>query len=84
LICYFDSTDVPAAVAADKEADVVILYVDGKAGWYDDGCTEKEGGDTANIELPPQQIGLVKTVTGVGKPTVAVVSMGRPQGLARS
>jgi beta-xylosidase len=75
-------TDIPAAVAAAKQADVVILYVGGKGGWYGDDLTEKEGGDTANIDLPAQQVELVNAVTAVGKPTVAVVSMGRPQGLA--
>src|SRR5262249_13432512 len=75
-------TDIPAAVAAAKNADVVILYIGGKAGWYGDDLTEKEGGDTANIDLPPQQVELVNAVTAVGKPTVAVVAMGRPQGLA--
>jgi beta-xylosidase len=37
--------------------------------------------DSANIELPPQQVELINAVTAVGKPTVAVVSIGRPQGL---
>ena len=63
-------------------ADVVILYVGGKGGWYGDDLTEKEGGDTANIHLPAQQVDLVNAVIAIGKPTVAVVSMGRPQGLA--
>jgi beta-xylosidase len=58
------------------------LYIGGKAGWYGDDLTEKEGGDTANIDLPPQQVELVKAVTNLGKPTVAVVAFGRPQGLA--
>jgi beta-glucosidase len=75
-------TDIPAAVAAAKEADVVILYVGGKAGWYGNDLTESEGGDTANIDLPSQQAELINAVTAVGKPTVAVVAMGRPQGLA--
>src|SRR5262245_55248011 len=75
-------TDIPAAVAAAKAADLVVLYVGGKAGWFGDDLTEGEGGDTANIDLPPQQVELVKAVSAVGKPTVAVVSMGRPQGLA--
>jgi beta-glucosidase len=74
-------TDIPAAVAAARAADLVVLYVGGKAGWYGDDLTEKEGGDTADIDLPPQQVDLVHAVTAVGKPTVAVVSMGRPQGL---
>jgi beta-glucosidase len=74
-------TDIPAAVSAAGEADVVILYIGGKAGWYGDDLTDKEGGDTADIDLPPQQVELVKAVTDVGKPTVAVVAFGRPQGL---
>jgi beta-glucosidase len=75
-------TDIAAAVAAAKSADVVILYVGGKAGWFGDDLTEGEGGDTANIDLPPQQVELVNAITALGKPTIAVVSMGRPQGLA--
>jgi beta-xylosidase len=74
-------SDIPAAVAAARDADLVILYIGGKAGWYGDDLTEKEGGDTANIDLPPQQVELVNAVTDLGKPTVAVVAMGRPQGL---
>jgi beta-glucosidase len=62
-------TDIPAAVAAAREAEVVILYVGGKAGWYGDDLTEKEGGDTADIALPPQQVELVHAVTALGKPT---------------
>jgi beta-xylosidase len=75
-------SDIPAAVAATRDADLVILYIGGKAGWYGDDLTEKEGGDTADIDLPPQQVELVNAVLDVGKPTVAVVSFGRPQGLA--
>jgi beta-glucosidase len=74
--------NIPAAVAAAKAADLVVLYVGGKAGWFGDDLTEKEGGDTANIDLPPQQVELVNAITAIGKPTVAVVAMGRPQGLA--
>jgi beta-xylosidase len=74
-------SDIPAAVAAARDADVVILYIGGKAGWYGDDLTEKEGGDTANIDLPPQQVELVNAVADLGKPTVAVVAFGRPQGL---
>ncbi len=47
-----------------------------------DERTEGEGSDTANNDLPPQQVELIDAVTAVGKPTVAVVSMGRPYALA--
>src|SRR5499427_1379419 len=40
--------NIPAAVAAAKAADLVILYIGGKAGWFGDDLTEGEGGDTAN------------------------------------
>jgi beta-glucosidase len=43
-----------------------------------DDLTEKEGGDTANIDLPPQQVELVNAVTDLGKSTVAVVSFAHP------
>jgi beta-xylosidase len=74
--------DIAAAVAAAEAADLVVLYIGGKAGWYGDDLTEKEGGDTADIDLPPQQVELVNAVLDVGKPTVAVVAMARPQGLS--
>jgi beta-xylosidase len=75
-------TEIPAAVAAAKEADVVILYVGGRAAWAGKDRTEGEGQDTADIDLPAQQVELINAVTAVAKPTVAVVAMGRPQGLA--
>ena len=77
-----DPTDIPAAVTAARNADVVILYVGGKAAWAGHDRTEGEGVDSANIDLSPQQVELVNAVTAVGKPTVAVVAMGRPQRLA--
>jgi beta-xylosidase len=77
-----EPTDIPAAVAAAEKADAVILYIGGRSAWSGKNRTEGEGQDTANVDLPPQQVDLVNAVTAVGKPTVAVVSMGRPQGLA--
>jgi beta-glucosidase len=59
------------------------LYIGAKAGWYGDDLTEKEGGDTADIDLRPQQVELVNAITDLGKPTVAVVSFARPQGLSQ-
>ena len=38
--------------------------------------------DTANKDLPPQQVELINAVTALGKPTVAVISMGGPYALA--
>lgn len=73
--------DIVAAVAAAKEADVVILAVGGRSAWSGDR-TEGEGSDTADIALPAQQVALIDAVCAVGKPTVTVLSMGRPYALA--
>jgi len=76
-----EPTDIPTAVDAAKSAEVVILAVGGRSAW---ACerTEGEGSDTANKDLPPQQVELIKAVTAVGQPTIAVISMGGPYALA--
>ena len=76
-----EPTDIPAAVAAARNADVVILAVGGRSAWSNER-TEGEGSDTANKDLPPQQVELIDAVTALGKPTVAVVSIGGPYALA--
>jgi Glycosyl hydrolase family 3 C-terminal domain/Glycosyl hydrolase family 3 N terminal domain len=76
-----EPTDIPAAVAAAKAADVVILAIGGRSSWSGHR-TEGEGSDTANKDLPPQQVELINAVTAVGKPTIAVISMGGPYALA--
>jgi beta-glucosidase len=76
-----EPTDIPAAVAAARDADVVILAVGGRSGWSNER-TEGEGSDTANKDLPPQQVELIHAVVALGKPTVAVISMGGPYALA--
>jgi beta-xylosidase len=76
-----EPTDIPAAVAAARHADVVILAVGGRSSWSG-GRTEGEGSDTANKDLPPQQVELINAVTALGKPTIAVLSMGGPYALA--
>ncbi len=61
---------------------MVILAVGGHSAWFGHDVTEGEGRDTANIDLPAQQVELIQAVTEAGKPVVAVVSMGHPYGLA--
>jgi beta-xylosidase len=46
-----EPTDIPAAVAAARNADVVILAVGGRSAWSDER-TEGEGSDAANKDLP--------------------------------
>ena len=76
-----EPTDIPAAVEAARNADVVILTIGGRSSWSGER-TEGEGSDTANIDLPPQQVELINVVAALGKPIVAVISMGRPYTLA--
>ncbi|BBY61607.1 beta-glucosidase [Mycolicibacterium sarraceniae] len=70
--------DVADALAAARDADVVVLALGGRCGWFSDRTTEGEGGDSANIELPQHQIELVDAVAQLGKPMIAVVYGGRP------
>jgi beta-glucosidase len=76
-----EPTDIEAAVATARDADVVILAIGGRSSWSGKR-TEGEGSDTANIDLPRQQVDLINAVAALGKPMVAVISMGRPYTLA--
>jgi beta-xylosidase len=76
-----EPTDIPAAIAVARNADVVILAVGGRSAWSNER-TEGEGSDTANKDLPPQQVELINAVTALGKPTIAIISMGGPYALA--
>lgn len=76
-----EPTDIAAAVAAARKADVVILAIGGRSAWSGER-TEGEGSDTANKDLPPQQVELINAVTALGKPTVVVISIGGPYALA--
>ncbi|ABW12600.1 glycoside hydrolase family 3 domain protein [Parafrankia sp. EAN1pec] len=76
-----EPADIPAAVAAAAGADVVILALGGRAGWFTPRITEGEGCDTADIDLPANQIALVQAVAGTGTPCVGIVYTGRPMAL---
>ncbi|MCL1898907.1 MAG: glycoside hydrolase family 3 C-terminal domain-containing protein [Promicromonosporaceae bacterium] len=76
-----DPQDIAAAVAAAKKADVVVLAVGGRCGWFGTRITEGEGTDMATIELPEHQVALARAVAATGKPLVAVVHQGRPYAL---
>lgn len=77
-----DPQNLDAAVALAKDADVVILAIGGKAGWFGDRITEGEGTDAARVELPDHQVALVDAVNATGTPLVAVVYQGRSLALA--
>jgi hypothetical protein len=54
-----------------------VALVGGRSAWSNER-TEGEGSDTANKDLPPHQVELIDAVTALGKPTIAVISMGGP------
>ncbi|MCU1687431.1 MAG: glycoside hydrolase family 3 domain protein [Amycolatopsis sp.] len=73
--------DIRAAVAAARDADVVIAALGGRCGWFHGPLTEGEGIDTADIDLPACQVELVTAVAATGTPVVGVVHTGRPMAL---
>ncbi|MFF4779371.1 glycoside hydrolase family 3 C-terminal domain-containing protein [Microtetraspora fusca] len=69
-----------AAVEAARNAEVVVVALGGRGGWFSPD-TEGEPGGTANIDLPAVQVELVKAVTATGTPAVGIVRTGRPVAL---
>ncbi|MBL7517765.1 glycoside hydrolase family 3 C-terminal domain-containing protein, partial [Frankia sp. CNm7] len=51
-------------------------------GWFTANATEGEGSDTADIDLPANQVALVQAVAATGTPCVGVVLTGRPMALS--
>ena len=62
-----DMSGIPAAVAAAKAADDVVLVVG------QDGTIEHEGHDRVSIALSPAQSALIKAVSAVAKKPVVVL-----------
>lgn len=75
-----DRAGIDAAVAAARDADVVVLAVGDRAGLFGRG-TSGEGCDAADLDLPGVQPDLVRAVLATGTPTVLVVLSGRPYAL---
>lgn len=73
--------DIAAAVAAARDADVVIAALGGRCGWFHGSLTEGEGVDSADIDLPACQTELVAALATTGTPIVGVVHTGRPMAL---
>lgn len=75
-----DTSGIPAAVEAARDADLVILTVGDLAGLFGRG-TSGEGCDAPDLSLPGVQGELVDAVLGAGTPVVLVVVSGRPYAL---
>ena len=70
-----DETGIAAAVAAGRAADIVLLPL---------GETKDMSGEAhsrGRIELPGRQRALAEAMLALGKPTVAILSHGRPLAL---
>lgn len=72
-----EPTDLDAVAAAVHEADLVILALGGRPGWFGNRLTEGEGSDSAEVSLPACQNAVVDVVAEAGVPAVAVISTGR-------
>jgi hypothetical protein len=77
-----DKSAIVAAVAAAREADVVIAVVGDEAGLFGHG-TSGEGCDVTDLTLPGVQEDLLLSLAGTGKPVVGVLVTGRPYALGR-
>ncbi|MCR2826125.1 beta-glucosidase family protein [Microbacterium sp. zg.Y909] len=74
---HADESAIPAAVAAARDADLVILTVGDLPGMFGRG-TSGEGCDATDLTLPGGQAALVAAVLAVGTPVVLVTNSGRP------
>ena len=68
------------ALAAARDADVVVLALGDRAGLFGRG-TSGEGCDAADLGLPGAQQALLDAVLDTGKPTVVTLLAGRPYAL---
>lgn len=77
-----DPMDLLAADDLTEWAEVVILALGGRSGWFGTAITEGEGTDAARVELPGPQVELVHRLSKLGKPLVGVLYQGRPHAIA--
>lgn len=75
-----DRSGFAAAVAAAREAEVVIAYVGDLSGLFGHG-TSGEGCDAEDLRLPGVQDELLHQLLDTGTPVVVVVVSGRPYAL---
>jgi beta-glucosidase-like glycosyl hydrolase len=72
-----DTSLIEAAVQAARASDVAIVFVGDLAGLFQTG-TVGEGSDTDSLNLPGVQQQLLEAVVATGKPTIAILTGGRP------
>ncbi|WP_224763452.1 beta-glucosidase [Salinibacterium sp. ZJ70] len=75
-----ETAEIPAAVAAARDADVVIVALGDRAGLFGRG-TSGEGCDAESLALPGAQQALLDAVLDAGTPSVVTLLAGRPYAL---
>lgn len=75
-----ETAEIPAAVAAARHADVVVLALGDRAGLFGRG-TSGEGSDAEALDLPGAQQLLFDAMLASGTPTVVTLLAGRPYAL---
>jgi beta-xylosidase len=75
-----ETNEIPAAVAAARDADVVVVALGDRAGLFGRG-TSGEGCDVESLDLPGAQQQLLEAVLASGTPSVVTLLAGRPYAL---
>ncbi|MFF2523437.1 beta-xylosidase/alpha-l-arabinosidase [Streptomyces liangshanensis] len=78
-----DTSGFDRAVAAAREADVVVVALGDRAGLFGRG-TSGEGCDAESLALPGVQRHLLDALLDTGKPVVVTLLAGRPYALGRA
>jgi beta-glucosidase len=71
-----EEVDIPAAVRAARDADVVVLCLG-------EGSYAETPGNTTDLNLPDVQLRLAEAIQATGKPVVLVLVEGRPRVINR-
>jgi beta-glucosidase len=71
-----DQSGFPAAVAAAKQSEVVVVALGEDAAWM-----TAEAASRAHLDLPGNQQQLLEAVAATGKPVVLIIFSGRPLAL---
>ena len=66
------------AVAAAKDADVVVMVLGGNEALSREAWADDHLGDSDNLDLPGPQDQLAKEIIALGKPVVVILLNGRP------
>ncbi len=78
-----ETDGIAAAVAAAREAEVVVLALGDRAGLFGRG-TSGEGCDVESLDLPGAQAALLDAVLDAGTPVIVTLLAGRPYFLGRA